>query len=333
MMVDYCLANPCSDPGGGIISPGTGQPKPTPVPTLPPGKNEIDLPLFGRVNLAEHSLTFSTLVIAAVDGVNPCSIWVLTMLLALVVHTGSRKRIILIGLIFLTVTAGIYALFIAGIFTALSFVSYVKWIQVVVSLVALVMAVINIKDYFWYKEGVSLTISDKAKPGLYEKMRKVATSTGSIWALLGATIVLGAGVSLVEFACTSGFPVIWSNILAANKVSTPVFLLQLLLYLLVYQFDELVIFFIAVFTLKASKLDEKQGRILKLFSGVLMFALAIVMIVNPGLMNTFSSSIYIFAAAFGLALLVLLFHRQILPAFGIWIGTEKQTKRKPRRRN
>ena len=71
------------------------------------------MPLLGTLNLANESQIVSTVLIAFVDGVNPCSIWVLSVLLALTLRTGSRKKVFLIGLVFITVTASIYALFIA----------------------------------------------------------------------------------------------------------------------------------------------------------------------------------------------------------------------------
>ena len=286
----------------------------------------IDVPLIGKVDLKTQSLFISTLLISFVDGFNPCSVWVLTMLLALTLHTGSRKKVLIIGVVFLTVTAAIYALFIAGLFTIFTVTSFVGWIQVVVALVALFFAAVNIKDYFFYKEGLSFTISDDKKPGIFQKMRRVMDASQNIWGLIGATIVMAAGVSLVEFSCTAGFPVLWTNLLAAQNVPALTFVLLLLVYMLIYQLDELGIFFVAVYTLKASKLEEKQGRILKLIGGMLMLTLAVVMLVDPNLMNSLSASLVIFGAAFGAALLVLLVHRVILPRFGIRIGTELNPK-------
>jgi hypothetical protein len=255
------------------------------------------------------------------------------MLLALTLHTGSRKKVLLIGLIFLTVTAAIYGLFIAGLFTMFRVVSFVGWIQGVVALVALFFALVNIKDYFWYKEGISFTISDSQKPGIFQRIRRLMDASQSFWGLVGGTIVLAAGVSLVEFSCTAGFPVLWSNLLVSQNVTTLAFVMLLLLYLLIYQLDELGIFFVAVFSMRASKLEEKQGRILKLIGGMLMLALAVVMLVDPHLMETLSSSLIVFGAAFAATALVLLVHRVILPKFGIRIGTEQHKKmmRKQRR--
>ena len=153
-------------------------------------------------------------------------------------------------------------------------------------------------------------------------MRRVLDAGDSTWGLIGATIVLAAGVSLVEFSCTAGFPVLWTNLLITQQAAGLTFVALLLLYMLIYQIDELVIFLVAVFTLKSSKLEEKHGRILKLVGGMLMLTLAMVMLVNPAWMNQISSSLIVFGIAFAATGLVLLVHRKILPRFGIMIGTE-----------
>jgi thiol-disulfide isomerase/thioredoxin len=330
--VNNCLKNGCPDKGLGLIVPGASpppaNPNPAPIEPLDPNTRTIEVPLFGTINLENQSLLVSTLLISFVDGVNPCSIWVLTMLMALTVHTGSRRKIFVVGFVFLSITAAVYAIFIVGLFSIFTVVSFVGWVQVVVALIALVFGLINIKDYFWYKEGVSLTISEKAKPGLFEKMRRVVSASNSLPALIGATVVLAGGVSLVEFSCTAGFPVLWTNLLTSQKVEPLTFGLLLLVYMLIYQLDELVIFFTVVFTLRASRLEEKQGRILKLVGGTLMVALAAVMVVNPTLMNSLANSLLVFAAAGGAALLILLLHRHTLPAMGIYIGSEFRPKKK-----
>ncbi|NMB55296.1 MAG: thioredoxin family protein [Leptolinea sp.] len=295
------------------------------------GTDVINVPLIGAVDLQNQPLVIATLLIGFVDGVNPCSIWALTMLLAITLHTGSRKKVLIIGLVFITVTAAVYAMFIMGIFTAIKLLSFTGWFQVVVALVALFFSIVNIKDYFWYKEGISFTIADEKKPGIYRSMRRVLDAGDSFWGLVGATIVLAAGVSLVEFSCTAGFPVIWSNLISAQKVTPLIFGLLLLLYMVIYQLDELGIFLVAVVTLKSSKMEEKHGRILKLIGGTLMLALAIAMLVNPHIMTSLSSSLIVFGSALAATLLILLLHRRVLPAMGIYIGTEMNEGRKSRK--
>lgn len=347
-----CILGGCPDAGAGVIEP---LPTPTTVSrpvtdplvavadaasatdqsapaAVAPASSVIAVPFLGAVDLGAQSLILSTALIAFVDGVNPCSLWVLSVLLALTIHTGSRRKVFIIGAVFLTVTSLVYVLFIAGLFTMFTVLDWVPWIQVVVALVALFFALVNIKDYFWYKEGVSLTIADEQKPGLYRSMRRVLQAGDSMPALIGAAIVMSAGASLVEFSCTAGFPMLWSNLLAAQGVATVTFILLLILYMLIYQLDEIIIFAGAVIGLRASKLEEKQGRILKLVSGMLMLVLAIIMLINPSLMSSLSATFWVFVIAFGAALLVLLVHRKLLPALGIYIGTELQPVNKKHHR-
>jgi thiol-disulfide isomerase/thioredoxin len=336
--VQECLVSGCEDYGTPIINgvdPSTVGPLVAKAETTVQSTQDrtITLPLIGTIDLSAQSLFVSTLLISFVDGFNPCSIWVLTMLLALTLHSGSRKKTFIIGLLFLTVSTAIYGLFITGLFTMFTVVSFVGWIQVVVALVALFFALVNIKDYFWYKEGISFTISDDKKPGIFQRMRRLMDAGTSFWGLVGGTVVLAAGVSLVEFSCTAGFPVLWTNLLVSQQVTGMTFVLLLLVYLFIYQLDEMVIFAVAVTTMRASKLEEKHGRILKLIGGMLMLALAGVMLINPSLMNNLSSSLIVFGIAFGATLIVLLLHRTILPKFGIHIGTEGNGNTKQRKSN
>jgi glutaredoxin len=333
--IDVCIDEGCVDAGAGIV--------PEAAPAVEDaahaqqsesgsgGSQQVVLPIIGTIDLSSQSLLMSTLLISFVDGFNPCSIWVLSMLLALTLHTGSRKKVLLIGLIFLTVTAAIYALFIAGLFTMFTVVSFVGWIQVVVAMVALFFGLVNIKDYFWYKEGISFTIADDKKPGIFQRMRRLMDASQSFGGLVAGTVVLAAGVSLVEFSCTAGFPVIWTNMLVSQNVTAVGFVLLLLAYVAVYQLDELGIFFVAVFTMRSSKVEEKHGRILKLIGGMLMISLAGVMLINPNLMSDFSSSLRVFGIAFGATVILLLLHRLVLPKLGINIGTEFNSRKKSKK--
>lgn len=273
----------------------------------------IDVPGMGSVDLGSRSLLVSTLLISFVDGVNPCSLWVLTVLIALSLRHASRRRTLLIGGTFIFVTAAVYAMFIGGLFTVFTVVGFAPWIRVAVALVALFMALVSIKDYFWFKQGLSFTIPDSKKPGIYAGMRRVLDQGDSVPALVGATAVLAAGVSLVEFGCTAGFPVLWTNLLQTHQASMVTFALLLLVYMVVYQLDELAIFLTATFTLKATRLQEKQGRLLKLGSGILMLALALVMIVDPEIMSTVTGSLAVFVGAMAVSAIVVLVDKLVRP--------------------
>jgi hypothetical protein len=263
----------------------------------------VDVPLVGEVALGDKSLLVSTLIIGFVDGVNPCSLWVISVLLTIVIRTASRRRVVAIGSVFLGVTAGMYALYMAGIYSALSVVDSLGAIQVIVALAAGIFGVVSVKDYFAFKKGLSFTIKDSAKPGIYKRIRDAAGHRALVPAL-AATVVLAVAVSLLETPCTAGFPVLWTGMLRANGVGFAETALLFVAYMIPFLLDEMIVFGIAVATMKATKMQEKHGEMLKLIGGVTMLALAAVMVFAPSLMENPLGALALFAGAFALAAVI-----------------------------
>lgn len=296
-------------------------PRPANLETTPESIT-FNVPWVGSIDLMVQPVTVSTALIAFVDGFNPCSLWVLTILLALVIHSGSRLRIFVVGLTFLTVTAAIYGLFIVGVFGALNLMLMADWIYPVVAMFALVFAVVNIKDYFWFQRGLSFTIDEKHKPGIYKRIRGLLAQGRSTPALIGATALMAAGIAFIELPCTAGFPVVWSAIVSSHDINPLSFAFLLGLYLLIYLGDELVILFIALTTLRIDRFEERHGRILKLIGGIIMLALAGVLVFAPELMHNLRGAFGVFAIALGVTLVILLLHRYLLPKLGLRLGDE-----------
>ncbi|MGI6609452.1 MAG: hypothetical protein ACOX4G_02935 [Limnochordia bacterium] len=263
----------------------------------------VRLPFGKAVDLRNHSLVWATVLIGLVDGMNPCSLWVLSLLLAMILRSGSRVRILLVGITFLVVTATIYSLFLAGLFSVFSYVGYLRWIQVGAAVVALLVGAFNVKEYVAFGVGPSLTISEESKPRIYRGIRAIMAQEGPAMAV-GATAVLAAGASLMELPCTAGFPMVWSNLLSAQGVGRFEFSALLLLYMAMYLLDELVVFLAVLITLKASRLQERHGRLLKLGGGSLMLAFAGALLIRPELMNDLSGTLVVCAAATALAMVV-----------------------------
>lgn len=263
-----------------------------------------DVPTLFGVSADELPLVVSTAAIAFLDGFNPCSLWVLTFLLAMVMHTGSRRRVLLVGSVFLLVTATIYGLFIVGIVQAVVLLAHVPWIRIVVVVMALAMGAINIKDYFAFKKGVSLTISSKRQSKIAKQFAGLSRSTQSPGVLVATTAGLAAGIAIIELPCTAGFPVVWSNLLAAAAVPWGVFTLLLAVYITIYLLIEVVLVASATIAFRKVVITERGGRMLKLFGGAIMVALAFVLLLEPELMESLVSMLIVFAVAGGLTVLI-----------------------------
>lgn len=271
-------------------------PAPAPIPDDQPS-DVIRLPMIGDVDVGSSSLFVSTLLIALVDGLNPCSLWALSILLALVLRTGSRRRVLAVGGVFLVVTTLLYGLYIGGIYGFLSYTAHQTWVRLAMAAVALGFGIINLKDYFWFRKGPSLTIPDERKPWLYRRMRAVAATEKALPAALAATAVLAVGVSILETPCTAGYPLLWADLLATHDVGLAGAIALFALYMPVFLLDELIVFGVAVFAMRAMKLDERAGRTLKLVGGVLMIALAGTLVFAPDAMTTLGGAMTVFGTA------------------------------------
>jgi cytochrome c biogenesis protein CcdA len=265
--------------------------------TDPPEDTGLVLPLVGELDEDTASLTVVTAVIGLVDGFNPCSLWAISMLLALVLRTGSRRRVAIVGATFLLVTASMYGLYVAGLYSALEWAAGAWWVRVTMAMMALAFGLVNLKDFWWFKRGFSLTIPERAKPDLYRRMRGVAFDQRRLPAVLAGTVLLAAGVSLLETPCTAGYPLLWVDLLHQRDVATPMAMWLFGLYMGVFLLDELAVFGGAVIAMRAAKLEERHGRLLKLIGGMLMVVLALVLLFAPRLMESVTGAIATFAVA------------------------------------
>ncbi len=278
--------------------------------SLPLGKEKpitdkqtnLDIPLIGNVEVSDMSLPVLTFLIAGLDSFNPCAFFVLFALLGLLTHAGSRKKIFLIGGIFVFFSGFIYFIFMAAWLNLFIFMGRVSGITTSAGIISLIISVINIKDFFAFKKGISLTIPESAKPGLFDKMRKLIRSTSLVSILIG-TVVLAVTANSYELLCTAGFPLVYTRILTLNELSTSSYYLYLVLYNLVYVTPLLIIVILFTATFGKKKLTERQARLLKLMSGVMMFELGGLLLFKPELLNNVAVSAGLLATAIVLTIL------------------------------
>jgi glutaredoxin len=248
-------------------------------------------------NLENNNLLLSTILIGAIDGFNPCSLWMLTLLLGFLIHSNSKSKMLLVGISFLLTTAIIYGLFIIGIFKSVNLISNLRYLNIMTSIFILIFGIVNLKEYFYFKKGITTTISDKNKDKLIKKMRKIVTVDKGKTAIVLMTIIVASTAAIAELPCTSGFPVIWSKILNLNGINTFNFQYQILIitYLLFYLFDEILVFGVVLKTLKIKKIKINTAKKMKLFLGLMMSFIGVDLLFALGLVTSFSGLIIITA--------------------------------------
>ena len=239
----------------------------------------IDTGLFGRISVSNMGLPLFTLAIGLLDGFNPCAMWVLLFLLSMLVHLKSRVRMALIAGTFVLVSGAVYYAFIAAWLNAFLLVGMSKAINYAIASIAILIGLINVKDYFGVNNGFSLSIPTSAKPGLYARMRAIIISDSLLLSLTTAA-TLAIVVNFVEVLCTAGFPANYTSILVQHHLTSTEHYAYLGLYTLLLA-DDTLMAGAAVMALSSQKLTERAGQRLKLLSGVVMLLLGTVMLLKP----------------------------------------------------
>ena len=252
-----------------------------------PVAQKIKIPIFGEIDVSKMSLPLLTVTLGALDGLNPCAMWILLLLIALLINTRSRKRMWLVGGTFILASGIVYYLILTAWLNLFLAISYVNLTRILIGVFALGIGIWQIKKFITYHPGVckvlgiSSRIEEKLK--LKERVEKIATSPLTL-AMIGGLILLALGVNLVEFFCSAGIPAIYTRILTVSDIPTLSYYLYLLLYTFVFMLDDLIIFSLAVITLSKIGYTEKYNYWSTLIGGLLILALGILLIFKPQLL-------------------------------------------------
>lgn len=242
--------------------------------------DEIDLPVFGRLRVSSLGLPLFTVTIGLVDGFNPCAMWVLVFLLSVLVNLHSRWKILAVAGTFVAASGIMYFAFMAAWINVFQLIGLTRFVQIALGLVAIGIGCIHVKDFFAFKKGITLSIPESAKPRIYEHVRRIVNAENLAGAILGAT-VLAVLVNFVELLCTAGLPALYTQILAAHQLPRWADYAYLLLYNVAYMFDDMLMVAAVVVTLGRHKLQENEGRWLKLVSGIAVIILGLAMLFCP----------------------------------------------------
>lgn len=241
------------------------------------------IPILGEIDAKKVSLPLVAIVIGAVDGFNPCAMWVLLFLIGMLFHMKDKKKMWILGITFLLTSAVMYLLIMAAwLKVALSFMTVV-WLRIFIAIVALVAGLVNLNSYIKEKkrkdDGCEI-VDEKKRKKMFTKIKKITSEKKFVLAIFGI-IALAISVNLVELACSAGLPLIFTQILALNDLSTFEYMIYMLIYILFFLIDDIVVFVIAMLTLNIKGISSKYGKYSHLIGGIIMILIGILMIFKP----------------------------------------------------
>lgn len=241
---------------------------------------ELNIPLIGTISLKDMSIPVIAILIGLVDGFNPCAMWVLIFLITMLFDYPSKKKMWILGCTFLFTSAFIYFLFMISFLKVATFINSINVLKLLIAVFALVFGGFNIYRYFKTKD-VGCDVVDKNKRRKIINRIKNILSSKSFAFAIGGIILLAISVNLIELLCSMGLPVMFTEILAYNNITGVKNILYIILYIIFFLIDDLIVFFIAMKTLKITAISNKYSKYSHLVGGLIMIAIGLLMILKP----------------------------------------------------
>jgi hypothetical protein len=286
-MIGECLASGCPDTVGPLLQAGAGAGAGAvrALPTVPQRviPREVSVPFVGTVAIADLSLPVLTIVLAALDGFNPCAMWVLVFLIGLLVGMQDRVRMWTLGTAFIAGSALVYFLFMAAWLNLLLFMGAVVWVRAAVALVALGGGFYYLREYFRNPDAACPVTAPQARRRVFENLRKLANESRFWLAFLGI-VALAFAVNLVELLCSAGIPAVYTQVLALSNLPAWQYYAYLALYILVFMLDDLFVFVVAMKTLQVAGATAGYSRFSHLAGGVVLLAIGALLLLRPDLL-------------------------------------------------
>lgn len=240
--------------------------------------------VFGEIDPAKVSLPILSVIMGAIDGFNPCAMWVLIFLITMLFNMENKKRMWALGITFLVTSALIYLVFMfvwLGVATKL--LTTISWLKLLIGLIALIGAFINLKGFIKsiVKKDAGCEVVDNSKrKKIISKIKKYTSEKSFILAMLGV-MLLAISVNAIELACSAGLPVLFTNVLALNDVNFIEKCIYIFIYIFFFLIDDIIVFFVAMFTLNIKALSTKYTKYSHLIGGIIMLIIGILMIFKP----------------------------------------------------
>lgn len=244
------------------------------------GNYSFNIPIIGEVNTKTLTIPMIAVVMGFIDGFNPCAMWILLFLITMLISMKDRKKMWILGSTFLITSALIYFLIMLAWLNVAVLITKVNIIRSVIGFIAIIGGLYNIITTFKTSENGCNATDKKDRKKIMERIKKF-TSEKSIWLSLIGVIALAISVNLIELACSAGLPVMFTQILVINDLSKIEYFIYIMVYIFFFLIDDLLIFIIAVSTMKVSGISVKYGKISKIVGGIILLLIGILLLLKP----------------------------------------------------
>ncbi|MEM5779066.1 MAG: thioredoxin family protein [Candidatus Aenigmatarchaeota archaeon] len=234
--------------------------------------NQTTLPFF--MDISKYSLPIASIILGFIDGFNVCSLGALVIIISLVIGLKSRKHILLLGGMYILTTSIVYALLMFFWYNLFEFLgNYISKLEILVGIIGIIGAFYFFKEFYRFKKyGPSCEAPFGNKLlGKFSKKFSEMQKKGIGLALLAFSVfIFSLIITIVEFPCSAAVPLFYVSVLATKELRFIYEFFLMVIYIFFYMLDEIIIFLIAVFTLKIRFTSPKVTMWMYLFAGIIL---------------------------------------------------------------
>ena len=242
--------------------------------------NTYTIPILGKIEAKNASIILIAIILGFIDGFNPCAMWILLLLINMCISIKDKKKMLIVCLTFIITSGIIYFLSMLGIGFILDLTT-ISYIRNIIAILAIILGIYNLYTYLKTRKQTGCHVVKKEKrKTIITKINNILNNKNTLL-MFGGTIILATSVSLVEMACSLGFPTIFLELLSINNIHSFLKVTYLLIYILFYLIDDIIVLFLSIKAFETKGISTKYNKYVHLIGGLIMILMGVLLIFKP----------------------------------------------------
>lgn len=242
--------------------------------------NTYTIPILGKIEAKNASIILIAIILGFIDGFNPCAMWILLLLINMCISIKDKKKMLIVCLTFIITSGIIYFLSMLGIGFILDLTT-ISYIRNIIAILAIILGIYNLYTYLKTRKQTGCHVVKKEKrKTIITKINNILNNKNTLL-MFGGTIILATSVSLVEMACSLGFPTIFLELLSINNIHSFLKVTYLLIYILFYLTDDIIVLFLSIKAFETKGISTKYNKYVHLIGGLIMILMGVLLIFKP----------------------------------------------------
>ncbi len=242
--------------------------------------NTYTIPILGKIEGKNASIILIAIILGFIDGFNPCAMWILLLLINMCISIKDKKKMLIVCLTFIITSGIIYFLSMLGIGFILDLTT-ISYIRNIIAILAIILGIYNLYTYLKTRKQTGCHVVKKEKrKTIITKINNILNNKNTLL-MFGGTIILATSVSLVEMACSLGFPTIFLELLSINNIHSFLKVTYLLIYILFYLIDDIIVLFLSIKAFETKGISTKYNKYVHLIGGLIMILMGVLLIFKP----------------------------------------------------